>query len=112
MSVFTWLASYGTRKDTKPKLRKAQFGDGYAQRSAMGINNIGQTWQVALNNRSQTDKDAVEAFLRTVADGTSFDWTPPGEASAIKVTCGEWGITPVDFGAFTINAVFEQVYGE
>ena len=30
--------SYGTRKGSKPKIRIAQFGSGYSQRSTFGIN--------------------------------------------------------------------------
>lgn len=113
MSTFLWSPSYaGTSKDSKLKLRKAQFGDGYAQRTAVGINSVGQIWQVALDNRSQTDKDAIEAFLKAASTGVSFNWTPPGEAIAVKVICEEWGVAPVGFEVFTINAVFEQVFGE
>lgn len=111
--TFTWVPSYaGTGKETKLKLRKAQFGDGYAQRSARGINNIGQIWQVALNNRGQVEKDAIEAYLKAASTGVSFSWTPPGEATSVKVICEEWSVTPIVAGYFTINAVFEQVFGE
>jgi len=107
MSTFSYTPSYSTDLTRKPKIRKAQFGDGYAQRTRDGINNNPQVWNLKFENLSAADADAIEAFLEAEGGTTPFNWTPPGKSSA-KFVCEEWSRGYSAYGANSLNMKFEQ----
>ena len=110
MSVFSWIPDYGSLEQHRPRVRVAQFGDGYQQRSADGINTDAATWNLTFSNRSDSEASAIKTFLAARAGLEAFDWTPPGGLSALKWICSTWQSTPVNFGATTITATFTQVF--
>lgn len=73
--------SYGTRKNSEPRIRIAQFGSGYSQRSTFGINQNLKIYQFNWRNISETDADEIETFLDARAGVEHFDYTPAGESS-------------------------------
>jgi phage-related protein len=112
MATFPAIAaSYGIQKSSQPKVRTVQFGDGYTQRLRYSYLNDPKVWSVSFNNLLEADSDTVETFLQARAsDGDSFDWTPPGEASALKFFCYEWNKTIDVPNRATIQATFTQVF--
>ena len=110
MPTFNWVISGGTKKRSKPRVLRNQFGDGYSQRIADGINTDAKTWDVAIQYRTTTEADAIEAFLDARGGVDSFDWTPPLSATAIKVICQTWDRDIAHGAAQAISAVFEQVF--
>jgi phage-related protein len=62
---------------SEPKVRVAQFGDGYSQRIADGINSVNQSFTVALVNREKSDADDITAFFESRKGVTSFNFTYP-----------------------------------
>lgn len=111
MATFTWSPQTAS-KQTTPRVRAATFGDGYQQRVGDGINVMPAEWTLTFS-RTAADINAIEAFLVARAGAESFDWTPPGEASAIRAVCAEWGRTPQGgLRAAAFSAVFRQVFGE
>jgi phage-related protein len=104
-------ASYGIQKSSKPDVRTVQFGDGYVQRLRYSYLNNPKVWSVTFNNITETDSDTIETFLDARAsDAASFDWTPPGEGSALKFFCYEWNKTISVPNRATIQATFTQVF--
>jgi phage-related protein len=103
--------SYGAQKTSAPKLQVVSFGDGYEQRVSFGINQNPKQWSLTWNNITEANSDTIETFLDArAADGASFDWTPPAEATSYKWVCAEWDKTITYTGRATITATFRQVF--
>lgn len=56
----------------------AQFGDGYEQTAADGINTKQQTWTVAYTTMNETQSNTVLTFLDSVGGHLPFYATPKG----------------------------------
>lgn len=110
MAVFTYTPDFGAQAAYKPRVRMAQFGDGYEQRQADGINNRPQAWTLQFNNRDNTETAAIKAFLEARNGVEAFDWTPPNEASAIRVVCREWQASTVRYNLNNLSMAFNQVF--
>ena len=101
--------SYGSRKISEPKIRIAQFGSGYSQRSTLGINQNLKQYQFDWNNISETQADEIETFLDARAGVEHFDYTPAGESASKKFICRNWQKTIPYLNRASISAVFEEV---
>jgi len=76
------------RSRESPRLKKAQFGDGYSARAAKGINSINREWDLTFD----VDPDVGETilnFLRDHKGAIPFRWTPYGEPET-AVVCESW----------------------
>ena len=101
-------------RSTKPKVLFAQFGDGYEQRLADGINTLEETFQVSFNTRTKEEIDDIVAFFENKAGVTAFTYTIPdsnnsGE-TAIKVVCSTWNKTRAYGDYYSATATFKRVY--
>ena len=110
MPTFTYAPDYSAQVSIKPRVRSIQFGDGYEQRQADGINTQPQRWNLTFANRSNTDTIAITGFLSARGAVEAFDWTPPDSTASIKVICREWQKTMNRFNINTVTASFEQVF--
>jgi len=110
MSKFpiTVVPSYGITKRSEPKIRIANFGSGYSQRSTFGINQNLKIYQFNWRNISETDADEIETFLDARAGVEHFDYTPAGESSK-KFICRNWQKTIPYLNRASISATFEEV---
>ena len=110
LDIFTWQPDYGAQNSVTPSVLTAQFGDGYSQDVAIGINSTPQVWTVSFN-RDPDDADAIFQFLQNQGGVQRFWWTPPRQSDAIKVkTTGAYTKTETDAGQVTIGATFTQVF--
>lgn len=109
MATFTALPSYPFDCEENPRVRAIKFGDGYEQRAAYDINTNPLVFPLTFANRSQTEADAIIAFLRARGGVEAFDWTPPG-GEAGRYVCRAWKNSRAAPGAYTITATFEQVF--
>lgn len=111
MATFPSIApTFDAQKNSRPRTRIVQFGDGYEQRLSFGLNQNPKEWSLTfmVNN---TDADTIETFLDARADDSqSFDWTPPNEITSYKWVCAEWTKRIVGDNFNQINATFRQVY--
>lgn len=107
MSDFNYQPTYGAAVAHGPRVRVAQFGDGYEQRVADGINTDMQQWQLMFVKATATIA-AIDAQLAGYGGVTRFTWTPSGR-SEIKVVCREWSRSYTDKGVDTLSAKFDQV---
>ena len=110
MSTFTFSPTYGAAETNTPKVRKAQFGDGYQQRVGDGINRTPRLWSLSFEG-TKTDIDAIDLFLETEDGITSFDWQPPAGAAG-KWICSEWTSAINQYNNWVLSANFQEVFGE
>jgi|TARA_B100000073_G_C23356568_1_gene421058 phage-related protein len=110
MADFPSIApTYGVQKSSQPKVRIAQFGSGYSQRTVFGLNQNPKVYNLTFEV-SETDADTIEDFLDARGGAERFNFTPPGEASSGKYICREWSKTIPYLNRATIQATFEQVF--
>jgi len=110
MPTFSYVPAPGATETTEPRVRVAQFGEGYAQRVADGINNRPRSWALTFN-RAAADIDAIAAFLEARGGTESFDWTPPSGAAG-KWLCPAWSRPVPSRNVQTITATFVETFGE
>jgi phage-related protein len=102
--------TYSATKSSQPKIRTAQFGDGYQQRVTYGLNQNPKEWRLSFSV-SDADADIIEAFLDARADDAdSFDWSPPGDANTYKWICPSWTRELFDFERSKVDVTFVQVF--
>jgi len=105
----------GQKRNNKPRVFVANFGDGYEQRIANGINSLEQTIDVAFTTRPKADIDDIVAFFESKGGVTNFEFTlsdsnAGGSEETIKVVCDTWDQTWVYDDYYTLNAQFRRVY--
>jgi len=67
----------GVSTDQSARTFIANYGDGYEQRVAAGINNLPEEWSVSWNNRTTSEANKIIKFLEDHKGVTAFDWYPP-----------------------------------
>jgi len=102
--------SITSTKSVKARILKNEFGDGYSQRAADGLNNTPAEWSLTWAGQSYTDIDTLEAFFEGLGGWDTIEWTPYREGTEKKFICTEWSRS-FD-GAFndTLSAKLEEVY--
>lgn len=103
--------SVGASAEPKIKLFEAEFGDGYTQRSAAGLNHIRETWELKFELLSATESASIRTFLQARGAVEAFLYTPPGEAAPVRVTCKKWKRTFDEADRQTITLTLEQDFG-
>lgn len=111
MATFpSYKPTYSASKRSEPRIRTAQFGDGYQERVTFGIHQNPKQWSLTFNV-SDADADVIETFLDArAADCASFDWTPPDTATSYKWICPSWDREMFDVDRSRITATFQQVF--
>ena len=105
----------GLTRQTKPKVLKVSFGDGYEQRISAGINNLNQTFNVGFSNREKEEIDDIVAFLDSKNGISSFNFTIPdsnagGNETTIKVVCETYSTAYSADNFYSCSATFRRVY--
>lgn len=90
------------------RVRKAQFGDGYAQRAADGINNKAQSWPLSFVG-SANYITPIANFLDTQAGYQSFYWTPPLGAQGFY-RCDTYSTRRLEGDNYELTCTFEQSF--
>ena len=109
MATFTYTPSFTADLEERPNVQRIQFGDGYEQRVAFGINTQPKNWSLQFNNRTDAERDTILTFLRARGAVESFDWTDPN-GYAGKWICSEWQTSQVSCNFNNITATFRQVF--
>lgn len=109
MATFTYTPSFEATESSQPRVRKTAFADGYEQRVRFGLQTNPKEWGLIFAERTDTERDAILAFLDARGGAESFDWTPP-RGSAGKYVCEEWQVTLRACNFNTITAKFRQVF--
>ena len=80
----------------KPRVLKAQFGDGYEMRAVHGINNTPRTFSLSFQNRTNDDIDNLYNFFISLASVTTCNLTIPDSSDVeetIKVVIEDFNKT-------------------
>lgn len=102
---------YGAQKNSAPKVRKVQFGDGYEARLSYGLNQNPKVWTLSFVNLTEADSDTIETFLDArAADNASFEWSPPDETDTYRWVCETWSKSIPYANRATIQTTFRQVF--
>ena len=104
---FKWRAINDAKPEMTISETTAQFGDGYAQVVAKGINPVSERWPVTFRG-SREEVLEIDAFFRRNA-GRPFQWlTPLGFDGWFKTR----SFSPAWQGGaeWTISATFEQFH--
>lgn len=101
---------WGYQRVSKPRVLKAEFGDGYAQRAADGINNNPLESAPRWTNLTEAEKNTIINFFDARAGYEAFLFTYEDEASAKGFVCEEWGWTHEDAAGYTVQARFREVF--
>ncbi len=110
MATFTWTPDFGAQLVEKPRVHSVRFGErGFEAREVDGINTLPEVWTLTFNSRTDSERDAILAFLRARAGLESFDWTSP-VGTVGKWVCREWGASARAVGVNDAGFMFEQVF--
>jgi phage-related protein len=116
--VFKWCVTEANY-DLEPKIIKAQFGDGYAQRRPAGINTQACMWVLTMKNVDAATAGDVVTFLSARNGVEIFNWTPPRQIVETPVTqdviCPSWNLAYGQMIAdgtllYNLSFRFEQVF--
>ena len=105
--VFRWRPTRQSRATAQAKINSAQFGDGYRQSAADGINAIRQTWDMEFVGK-KSEISQIIAFLRAHV-GISFIWKDPFEGNLL-FQCETFSPSPQGADIYTLTATFEQTF--
>ena len=106
LDVFTWIPSYPVADDHEPRLLSSNLGDGYTVDTGDGTNIDLPSWGLQFNFRSQTEADAIVAFIKAHY-GIPFLWTPPNRAQ-VQVKCKQYRNTYNEGNNYTLSATFKE----
>jgi phage-related protein len=107
--TFSWRVHATASGSAEFVVATAQFGDGYSQRQAIGLNNRKEKWSATVSGW-RNEMIPVRDFLRSKQGSIPFYWTPPLGDPGLYV-CTRY--TPQDQGSgyYTLSMEFEQVFG-
>jgi phage-related protein len=91
------------------KVLENEFGDGYTQRAADGINNVKETWELSWKNLTTPEKEALDNFLRERAGFRAFAWRAFG-APPKAYSCKTWKFVPTQAGYWDGSASLRQEF--
>lgn len=108
-TTFTYPHDNGVEMTQKPRVLSGQFGDGYEQRTADGINTQPEEWALTFTAQTVTERNAILAFFRARAGVEWFNWTSPFGTTG-RWVCSEWTGSPTNAVANSITAKFTQKF--
>ena len=106
-------ASYSSAVKTNFRTKSAQFGDGYTQRAADGLNSVARTWSLSWQSRPIADIDSLYDFLIAKLGAEAFYWTAPGDTQRKWICQKDMQRTPVSAeasGYDTLKVTFQEVF--
>ncbi|RQU14186.1 phage tail protein [Burkholderia cenocepacia] len=106
--IFTWVPLVGAKGTAKFSVRTAQFGDGYRQDVADGINNKADSWPLVFTGHSSLISP-IKSFLDARQGYQSFYWTPPLRPQGL-FKCAQYTVTLVEGDIYTLEASFVEAF--
>ncbi|MEN6621495.1 MAG: phage tail protein [Smithella sp.] len=102
--------TYGTTANLEPRILRAEFGDGYSQRAADGLNTNPIKVTLNFDALSVAQADQVFNFLQARAGWDSFYYTLPRETTPRLFICPKFSRQYVLPDTDAITAEFEEVF--
>jgi len=85
---FSIEPSYVIQMDEEAQVLQADFGDGYSQRAAPGLNSIKTVWQLVWKGISVTNADTLISLFRGRKGVAHIHWTPKRAATTASKVVG------------------------
>ena len=101
---------YNAQKNSAPRIRRVQLGDGYQVRLRYGLNQNMKVWTLTFQNISEADSDTIEAFLEARGGAENFEWSPPDTDETYNWICQRWSKRLTASGLNSLSATFQQVF--
>ncbi|STQ72060.1 phage tail protein [Hafnia alvei] len=89
METFHFSPRPGMGVSTKPNVTTVNFGDGYEQRRAAGINALLESYTPTFRVAPE-ELPAIESFFRRHGAVRAFYWRSPHRHVRLKIVCREW----------------------
>jgi phage-related protein len=110
-----WMPDVGASRDDEWRLRVAQFGDGYSQKTLDGINALDRKWSLTWGTREAANINAMVAFLEA-EKASSFAFLEQQTGITYRVFCDSWKIDwglrrPGGIWYGTLSAEFTKANG-
>lgn len=102
--------SIGTAISVTPRIRRADFGDGYSQRSGDGLNTMPVKTSVEFATLTRAEAASILSFLESRKGYLPFMWKMPGETSARQWIATSWRKTYSDAINQDVSAEFEETF--
>ncbi|MDD5271883.1 MAG: phage tail protein [Methylovulum sp.] len=109
METFQWMPT-GAELERTPRVLSAQFGDGYAQDSADGLNSNLQKWSLEFNDILAETGMAIDDFL-TARNGVERFYFVNLRTETLTVKCKTWKVKDIGNRKVNVTATFEQMVG-
>jgi len=110
----TIVPDKGLSKSNAPVIFRAEFGDGYEQRIANGINNLKQEFSVSFATRPKEEIDDIIGFFVCTNGVTAFNFTYAdsnnGGETTVKVYVSKFDQKWDYDDYYTCTATFVRVY--
>jgi phage-related protein len=106
--TFTWTPTGQPSGAVNFRVRTAQFGDGYSQTVADGINNKVASWPLTFTGM-KSDMQAITDFLDERAGWQAFYWTPPAGVQGLY-KAATYNISPMGGLVYQLAVTFQQVF--
>lgn len=108
IAIFTWCPRLSANASNKFSTRKAQFGDGYEQVSANGLNPRSQEWSLEFTGNAIYIQ-GIKSFLNQHKGYQAFQWSPPLETAGLYRS-EEYAVTALGNEMYTLAVTFKTAY--
>lgn len=107
-TTFTWKHDSKPTGQTTLRVLTAQFGDGYKQEAADGINNKSDSWPLSFTGLS-AKITPIRDFLDALKGYQAFFWTPPlGTQGYYKAS--EYSLQHMGNDVYSLSVTFKQSF--
>lgn len=93
-----------------PTVNSINYGDGYRQASARGINADRRRVTLVWSTLTHTNADTIETFFAGLGGYQNFDYQVPGQSAQLRWVCATWTRSEVSDLISAITAELTQVY--
>lgn len=107
MDTFTWCPRINPQGSITLRVLTAQFGDGYQQNAADGINSKTGSWPLEFVGSAEEIKPIAD-FLDVHGGWQRFLWTAPLSVAAVYLA-GTYTVTPMGGDLYTLSVTLQQV---
>ncbi|MCG6541752.1 phage tail protein [Pseudomonas sp. KSR10] len=109
IETFTWSPDGETEGEIAQRRRSSQFGDGYQQVTADGINAEQGSWPVTFGG-TEDEIRPIRDFLRRHQGSKAFLWTPPLGELGLYRNDGLFRVNAKGGGIYVLSTTFETAF--
>jgi phage-related protein len=100
---------YSSGMNKQPRVHKIGYGDGYEQRSAKGLNNNLEKWNLTWDDLTDAEIATLLDFFDALNGVATFSWQSPYASTPKKYVCDKWDPIPVSDNSHRLSASIYQV---